>query len=170
MVDGPSFFTSLLFNATTRITHTNNPFLFLSQFLPLDFLSLLFLQNHPYHLHQHSLYTSAIFHLLIFTCSHPYKPHQKFSPLPLSFSRFRLCQAPSERDSVVRTDTFNLCLLPRTFHSDGSAHSHQFFITKTQSTIITSITHLYNHKTSPTPGNKLYNSSNCHPKFSIFTY
>ena len=75
MIGAPSFFTTLLVDATTPTIPTNNPF----------------------------LYTSAIFHRLIFTHSHPYNPYQKFFPLPQPFSQFRLSRRPNEQVGLVWT-------------------------------------------------------------------
>ena len=82
----------------------NNSLLFFSHFLPSNFSFLLFWQNHPYHPHQHYLYTSDICHLHIFTHCHPYIPHQKSFLLLLPFSHFSL-QGSSEEESVVRINS-----------------------------------------------------------------
>ena len=52
----------------------------------------------PYLLtHQHSLCSTAIFHLCISSCSHSYNPRQKSFFLPWSLSHFRLYQGSREK-------------------------------------------------------------------------
>ena len=61
------------------------------------------------------LYTLAIFRLSIFTCCHPWNPHQKSFPLPWPSSQFRLRKGPNEQVTL-----FNFSLLLRSMDRDKS--------------------------------------------------
>ena len=75
------------------------------------------------------LYTSALFHLPIFTYKHPSNQHQKYFP----YFSYLVCsdsvKGPRSYGAMEK-HCFNLSLLPQSMDSDNRVHNHWFLITQ----------------------------------------
>ena len=135
MIGAPSFFTTLLVDATTPTIPTNNPFLYCSQFPPPYITSPLhILPHYPYNPHQHSLpiYLSHFSPPYFYT-----QPSLQSLPKVLSpTSTIQPIQVESKAQwtngSCVDRHCFNLSLPPRSMGRDNSTHNHWFLIGHTQ--------------------------------------
>ena len=134
MVHAPSFFITLVANASFPTVPTINPIVHFSQFLSPYFTSLLVHKTIPtISPSTPFLYTLYIFHLPNFADNRPYNSHHNSFPLPQPLSQFRLCQGSNARGRFVRIVTvFCFCLLPQSMDKSGSTHNHWFLIVQTQ--------------------------------------